>query len=163
MKRIAIYPGTFDPITKGHLDIIIRSSKIVDELIIAVAKDTGKNSIFSQEERTKLVKIDIKNSKLNNVKVIPFSGLLVDFLKKQNANFVIRGVRNVNDFENEFTMASMNRELYNNIETILLPSLNSTSFISSTLVRQICSLGGDIEKFVSKEVKKEIIKKLNNT
>ena len=160
MKKIAVYPGTFDPITKGHSNIISRASKIVDNLIVAVAKDTGKNSLFSQEERTNLVKIEVQELKLNNVKVLPFSGLLVDFIKKENIDFIIRGLRTNSDFENESIMASMNRELYNNVETIFLTSLNSTQFISSTLVRQILSLGGDIEKFISKKVKEEILKKI---
>ena len=161
MKTVGIYPGTFDPITKGHLDIIVRASKIVDNLIVAVAKDTGKNPIFSQEERKELVEKDVHSLNLVNVQVIPFEGLLVDFLKKYDANFIIRGLRTISDFENEFTMAAMNKKLYNNIETIFLPALESTQFISSSLVRQISKLGGDIGQFVSPNVKEKILEKFN--
>lgn len=161
MKTIAIYPGTFDPITKGHLDVVARASKIVGTLIVAVAQDTGKNPIFTQKERVELVEADINDLKLENVKVIPFCGLLVDFLKQQEANFIIRGLRTISDFENEFTMAAMNRKLYNNIETIFLPAIDSNQFISSTLVRQISKLGGDIGQFVSKNVKEKIRLKFN--
>ncbi|HSQ97599.1 MAG TPA: pantetheine-phosphate adenylyltransferase [Rickettsiales bacterium] len=161
MKTVAIYPGTFDPITKGHLDVIIRASKIVGTLIVAVAQDTGKNPIFSQQERVELVEADVNELKLENVKVIPFCGLLVNFLKQQKADFIIRGLRTISDFENEFTMAAMNRKLYNNIETIFLPAIDSTQFISSTFVRQISKLGGDIEQFVSSNVKAKIKEKFS--
>jgi pantetheine-phosphate adenylyltransferase len=159
MKTIAIYPGTFDPITVGHLDIIKRASKIVDELIVAIAKDTGKNTIFNQEERAELVKIDVETIKLKNTKVISFSGLLANFLIEQNANFIIRGLRTISDFENEFTMAAMNKKMYDSLETIFLPAVESTQFISSTYVRQISKLGGNIENFVSKNVAMAIYKK----
>lgn len=159
VKIIAIYPGTFDPITRGHLDIIRRASNIVDTLIVAVAKDTGKNPIFTQKERTELVEEDVKELGLSNVKVMPFAGLLVNFLKEQNANFIVRGLRTISDFENEFTMAAMNKKLYDNIETIFLPALESTQFISSTLVRQVSRLGGNVGQFVSENVKKKINEK----
>lgn len=161
MKTIAIYPGTFDPMTNGHLDIVKRASKVVDILIVAVAKDIGKNPIFTQKERTELATEDIKELNLKNVQVIAFEGLLINFLKEKNANFIIRGLRTISDFENEFTMAAMNKKLYNEIETIFLPALESTQFISSTLVRQISMLGGDIGKFVSNNVKKKIEEKFN--
>ena len=159
MSTIAIYPGTFDPITKGHLDIVIRASKVVDKLIVAVAKDTGKNPIFTQEERKELVKYDVEQLNLYNVKVIPFSGLLIDFIKEQNANFIIRGLRTISDFENEFTMAAMNKKLFNDIETIFLPAVEATQFISSTLVKQIFKLGGDVSKFVTENVKNKLEQK----
>lgn len=159
MKTIALYPGTFDPMTKGHLDIVRRASNIVDTLIVAVAKDTGKNPIFTQKERAELAEEDIRELNLKNVKVIPFEGLLINFLKEQNANFIIRGLRTISDFENEFTMAAMNKKLYDNMETVFLPALESTQFISSTLVRQVSRLGGDIGQFVSENVKKKINEK----
>ena len=159
MKTTAVYPGTFDPITKGHLDIINRASKIVDVLIVAVAKDAGKNPIFTQKERVELVKNDIKELNLKNVKVIAFEGLLTNFLKEYNISFIIRGLRSALDFENEFITATINKKLYNNIETIFLPAVESTQFISSTLVRKVSKLGGDIGRFVSKNVKKKINKK----
>ena len=158
MKTIAIYPGTFDPITNGHLDIITRASKIVDTLIVAIAYDTGKNPIFTQKERTELVGYEVKD--LLNVKVVPFSGLLVDFLEQQQANFIIRGLRTFSDFENEFTMAAMNKKLYNSVETIFLPAVESTQFISSSLVRQVAKLGGNIGQFVSGNVEKKLKEKL---
>jgi pantetheine-phosphate adenylyltransferase len=162
MKKIAVYPGTFDPITKGHLDIIKRAAKIADILIVAVSQDTGKNPIFTQTERVELVEDDVKSLGVNNIKVIPFCGLLINFLKQQNANFIIRGLRTISDFENEFTMAAMNKKLYNDIETIFMPAIESTQFISSSLVRQISRLGGDVGQFVSDNVKEKIIKKFNN-
>ena len=158
----AVYSGTFDPITKGHMDIIIRASKLFDNLIIAVAKHTGKNTIFSKEERTKLIENEINNAKLKNVSVISFDGLLVDFLKQQKASFIIRGIRNAFDFEYEFNMANMNKQLYNGVETVFLPASIDTQFISSTLVRQISTLGGDVDKFVSKDIKEKLKKKINN-
>ena len=162
MKIVAIYPGTFDPITKGHLDIIIRASKLVDTLVVAVSQDTGKNPIFTQKERVELIESDIKEVKLKNVQVVPFCGLLANFLKQQKANFIVRGLRTISDFENEFTMASMNKKLYNDIETIFLPSIESTQFISSSRVRQIAKLGGDIGQFVSQNTKEKIRKKFND-
>lgn len=158
MSKIAIYPGTFDPITKGHLDIIKRASFLCEKLIVAVAQDTGKNPIFTQEERTELVAYDVRN--FENVEAIAFSGLLVDFLEKKKAKFIIRGLRTISDFENEFTMAAMNKKLYNNIETIFLPALESTQFISSTLVRQISRLGGDVGQFITSNVEKKLKEKL---
>ena len=122
MKTVAIYPGTFDPITKGHLDIISRASKLVDILVVAVSQDAGKNPIFTQKERVELIENDIKEAKLKNVKVIPFCGLLANFLKQQKANFIVRGLRTISDFENEFTMASMNKKLYNENGRIWLSS-----------------------------------------
>lgn len=162
MKTTAVYPGTFDPITNGHLDIIKRASCVVDTLVVAVAKDTGKNPIFTQQERVELAETDVKKLCLRNVKVMPFEGLLIDFLKKQNANFIIRGLRTISDFENEFIMASMNKKLFNDIETIFLPAIESTQFISSTLVRQIAKLGGDVGQFVSENVKNKIEAKFNS-
>lgn len=159
MKIIAIYPGTFDPITNGHMDIVKRASCIVDMLIVAVAKDTGKNPIFTQKERAELVNYDVEQSNLKNVKVIPFEGLLINFIKEQNANFIIRGLRTISDFESEFTMAAMNKKLYCNVETVFLPAVESTQFISSSLVRQISKLGGDISQFVSENVRKKVEEK----
>ena len=159
---IAVYPGTFDPITKGHIDIIVRASKFVDKLIVSPAKDTLKNPIFSQEERVELIEHEIKSQNLSNVIVLPFKGLIVNFLKEQKATLLIRGIRGISDFDNEFTMANMNKKLHNNIDTVFLPALESFQFISSTLVRQIAMLHGNIEEFVSENVKNKIMEKLNN-
>jgi len=156
---IAIYPGTFDPVTLGHLNIIERAAKMVGSLIIAVAKDTGKNPIFTQEERTQLVSFDIKH--LSNVRVIPFAGLLVDFLKKQNASFIIRGLRTVSDFESESAMSIINKKLHGSVETIFLPAEDTTKFISSTIVRQIAQIGGDVSQFVTKNVADKLKEKFS--
>jgi pantetheine-phosphate adenylyltransferase len=165
MKRIAVYPGTFDPITIGHLDIIKRSLKIVDELIVGVAKDTAKDTMFSLEKRTELIERTLKcleNDDHNRIKVVPFDGLLVDFARKQNATILIRGLRAVSDFEYEFQMSGMNNRLDPEIETIFLPSIESTQYISSRLVKEVARLKGDISQFVSECVRDEIKKILKH-
>jgi pantetheine-phosphate adenylyltransferase len=160
MKTIGIYPGTFDPITKGHLDIIKRALLVVDKLIIAVSKVTNKNTLFNQDKRVELVKEDVKDLPTNEHKleVLPFKGLLVDFVKETKANFIIRGLRSGSDFEYEFRMAAMNKKLFENVETIFLPAIESTQFISSSIVKEIASLNGGISGFVSKNVEKELKK-----
>jgi len=156
--KIAIYPGTVDPITFGHLDVIKRALKIVDRLIIAVAKDTSKKPIFSLEQRAKMAEDEVKifNQNKKIVEVISFEGLLVDFAKKNDANIIIRGLRAVSDFEYEFQMAGMNAQLDPDIETIFLPASESTHFIASKLVKEVARLKGDVSAFVSKNVKKEL-------
>jgi len=160
MNTIGIYPGTFDPITKGHLDIIKRALLIVDKLIISVAKITNKKTLFDQKKRVELVKNDLKglSTEKHRLEVLPFDGLLVDFVKKNKANFIIRGLRTGSDFEYEFRMAAMNKKLFKNAETIFLPAIESTQFISSTIVKQIASLNGGISGFVSKNVERELKK-----
>ena len=150
MSIIAVYPGTFDPLTNGHIDIIKRASKMVDVLIVAPAKDSGKKTLFSQAERIEMVEEEIKNLGLKNIKIIPSTGSLVGFFVENNVNFIIKGLRNTIDFEKEMAMANINKKV-NNVETIFLPSLDSMQFISSTVVKQVARLGGDVrEKLLKK-------------
>ncbi|WP_316354638.1 pantetheine-phosphate adenylyltransferase [Candidatus Trichorickettsia mobilis] len=158
-KRIGIYPGTFDPITNGHVDILIRSKKIVDELIIAVSTGYNKNPIFSVIERCEMVSSYLKEYQAEtDVLVTSFDGLLVDFARKVEANVIIRGLRAVSDFEYEFQMACMNSRLAPQIETVFLPASEKNQFISSRLVKEIASLNGDVSAFVISEVEQKVTK-----
>lgn len=160
--RIAIYPGTFDPITFGHIDIIKRASEMFDHLIIAVAKDNAKNPLFSLEERAELIREEIKN--LNSdakISVEKFEGLLVDFAVSKNAKVIIRGLRAVSDFEYEFQMFGMNAKLNPTIQTIFLPASETNHFIASKMVKEVARLGGNISSFVSGNVTKKLQEKLN--
>jgi len=158
MKKVAIYPGTFDPITNGHLDLVARAEQIFDEVIIAVSDNPRKNPLFSTSERMALV--DEATKDIPHVKVKSFDDLLVNFVARQeNAKFVIRGLRAVSDFEYEFQLASANRRLDSNIETIFLTPLEANYFISSSLVREISYYKGDISSFVSEHVSQALEKK----
>lgn len=154
MSRIGIYPGTFDPITKGHLDIIRRAMQLVDVLIVAVADDIPKTPMFSLEDRATLVRGDVATLDAGGqqVKVLPFKGLLVDFATEQKASFIIRGLRAVSDFEYEFQLAAANYRLAPEIPTIFLPASGDTHFVASRLVKEIARLGGDVSGFVSATV-----------
>ncbi len=158
MKR-AVYPGSFDPITFGHIDIIERSAKMVDELVIAVLRNSAKNSLFSLEERVNMIKEVTKD--LPNVKVETFDGLLVDYMRQIDATIIIRGLRAVTDFEYELQIAQMNRVLKDNAETIFLMTNLQYSYLSSSLVKEIASYGGDISKFVPNELIDRIYTKYN--
>jgi pantetheine-phosphate adenylyltransferase len=146
MNKKAIYAGTFDPITMGHLDVVERAAKIFPELIVAVTAVTGKNTLFSQDERFDLVKKSV--AKLPNVKVTLFDGLLVEYARKQGVGVLIRGLRAFSDFEYEFQMALTNRRLAPDIETLFLMPKQDYSFLSSTNVKQVASLGGNVDEFV---------------
>jgi pantetheine-phosphate adenylyltransferase len=158
MNKIAIYPGTFDPITAGHLDIITRSSKVVDKLYIGVALDSTKSPLFSQQERVDMIHDELlaKNIKSDKVEVVAFPGLLVSFAKKMSASIIIRGLRAVSDFEFEFQMASMNSILDNELQTIFLPASTELQLVSSMFVKEVTRLGGDAGNFISDRVKEKL-------
>lgn len=147
---IAIYPGTFDPATLGHIDLISRAAKLFDEVIVAVAENQGKAPLFSLEERVSMLKDSI--NELGNVRVIGFNNLLMDCAREQKANTILRGLRAVSDFEYEFQLASMNRHLDPSIETTFLTPSENYAFVSSTLIKEVASLGGDVSEFVSPQV-----------
>jgi len=156
--NIAVYPGTFDPFTNGHRDLVQRAaSNIFDKVYICVVENSNKNTVFSLEERVVLAKKSLENIK--NIEVIPFSGLLVDFATKLNAKVILRGLRVVSDFEYEFQMSSMNKKLNNNIESIFLTPSESYAFLSSSLVKEIAQLGVDVSTFVNEDVKKALERK----
>lgn len=155
MSLIGIYPGTFDPITYGHVDIIERALGIVDRLIIGIAEDIPKTPIFSLKKRVAMVRSDIANlSNAQKIEVVSFNGLLVEFAANKGCSVIIRGLRAVSDFEYEFQLASMNSRLAPSIETIFLPASENTQFIASRFVKEIARLGGDITPFVSESVAK---------
>ncbi|VAW96297.1 Phosphopantetheine adenylyltransferase [hydrothermal vent metagenome] len=150
MKKIAIYPGTFDPVTNGHTDLIERATHLFDKVIVAVAKATSKSPVFSLDERVALA-TDVL-SPLDNVEVCGFDILLVKFMQQRKATIILRGLRAVSDFEYEFQLASMNRHLSDEIETVFLTPAEQYTFISSSLVREIARLGGDVSQFVNPKV-----------
>ena len=163
IKRVGLYPGSFDPITNGHIDIIKRSLRVVDKLVIGIAVNVGKTGLFSLRERENLVISDIKKLGLEElVEVRSFEGLLVNYAKEIDAKIIIRGLRAVTDFEYEFQMTGMNSRLDSNIETVFLMASENQQFISSRLVKEIFMFSGDISSFVSSNVLKEMkLQKLN--
>lgn len=156
--RRAIYPGSFDPVTKGHLDVIERASHLFDEVIVAVAYNDAKHPLFTRGERVKLLKQIVK---LPNVSIVSFGGLLMEFAKKNQASAVIRGLRAVSDFEFEFQMALMNRKLEPEIETVFLTPKEEYTYLSSRIVKEIARLGGDVEEFVPATVVKALREKFS--
>lgn len=160
MKKIAIYPGTFDPITNGHVDLIQRGLRIFDEVIVAIAENPKKAPLFTVEERVKMAEEAVKD--LGDVKVESFDGLLVDYAKKKGARAVIRGLRAVSDFEYELQMALMNRRLDQEIETVFMMPSEEYSYLTSSIVKEVASLKGSTKGLVPESVEKEFRKKFRN-
>tara|TARA_Y100001980_G_C14521772_1_gene297105 strand:- start:337 stop:831 length:495 start_codon:yes stop_codon:yes gene_type:complete len=159
IMKIGVYPGTFDPITLGHLDIIIRAGKLFDKVIIAVAEDNTKNPIFNIDERKKFIQHSTSN--LKNIEVSSFKGLLVNYASEKNALSIIRGLRVLSDFEDEFKMALMNRSLNDEIVTIFLMPHEKYTHLSSSIIREVARLQGDVSTLVPKIVREALDKKFN--
>ena len=162
MKKNAIYPGTFDPITYGHIDVIKKALNIVDVVIVAISDVNNKNYLFNSDERIEIIKkalfSDLKLNK-NKIKIISFKSLTTDLCKKHKSNIILRGLRAVSDFEYEFQLAGMNRKLNDSVETIFLMSNVENQIISSKFVKEIISLGGDVKKFTTKSTIKSLKQK----
>ncbi len=156
--RTAIYPGSFDPFTNGHLDVVHRAARLFDRVIVAVAKNDGKHPLFTLDERTALIKQSIKD--IPNVEAGAFDGLLVEYVKIHSAQAVVRGLRAISDFEFEFQMALMNRKLNENFETIFMMPKDTYTFLSSRIVKEIARLGGDVAPFVPVHVQSALKAKL---
>ncbi len=157
MTRIGVYPGTFDPITRGHMDIIARGAKLVDRLIIGVTTNIAKSPMFTDDERIAMVKREVQATGIGNIDVVGFNSLLMDFADRQGATVVIRGVRGVTDFEYEYQLTGMNRQLNDRVETIFLMSDVALQPIASRLVKEIALYGGNIGKFVMPSVEAEVV------
>lgn len=152
-RHVGVYPGTFDPVTNGHLDIISRAARILDRLVVGVAMNAGKGPLFPLDERVELVKAEtdaIAARTGTTIEVVPFEGLLVGFARQVGANVIVRGLRAVSDFDYEFQMTGMNRRLDQEIETVFLMASETNQFISSRFVKEIARLGGDVTSFVPK-------------
>jgi pantetheine-phosphate adenylyltransferase len=156
-QKIAVYPGTFDPLTKGHGDLVRRAAALYDQVVVAVADSRNKKPVFTMEERVNIAR-DVL-SVYPNVRVEGFSGLLKDFVESQQANVIIRGLRAVSDFEYEFQMAGMNRYLMPSVETVFLTPADQYMFVSGTIVREIAMLGGDVSQFVEPSVQAHLVAK----
>jgi len=159
-KRIAVYPGTFDPITYGHMDVIRRGTNLFDKVIVLVARNSTKTPLFSGDERVKMIKGIFKNN--HRVSVDVFDGLLVEYVKRRNATAIIRGLRAVSDFEFEFQMALTNRKMDGTIDTIFLVPDERYTYLNSTIVREIARLGGDVSDFVPPTVRRYLTAKLKS-
>ena len=156
--RVAIYPGSFDPVTNGHLDIITRGSKVFDKLIVGVLVNVDKVGLFPIEERVELIKRVTKH--LENVEVVSFNGLLVELAKKNNARVILKGLRAVSDFEYEFQMSLMNSQLDSDVETLFMTTSAANSFLSSSSVKQVAKFGGNINGLVPDEIVDDVIRKI---
>ncbi len=161
MTKIAIYPGTFDPVTKGHIDICERALKMFDQVVIGVADSLEKQPFFDIEERVAMLRVVFKDSP--GISIQPFSSLLIDFARESGAEVIIRGLRAISDFEYEVQLAGMNRSLASEIETVFLTAAQRYAFVSSSLVREIARLGGDVSEFLHPEVLNRLAHKLDNT
>ena len=155
----AVYPGSFDPVTYGHLDIIRRSARIADELVVGVLNNNAKMPLFSVEERVKMLKE--VTDEFSNVKVVPFEGLLIDFARQLDADFVVRGLRAITDFEYELQMSQTNHKLEPEVETMFLTTSIEYSYLSSTTVKEVAAFGGDISQFVPEAVAAALEQKMN--
>ena len=165
-QRIGLYPGTFDPVTNGHIDIISRATRLMDKLIIGVSISTGKGPLFSLEERVELVEAEVQEIARRNgtiIEVRPFEGLLIDFARKLGACLILRGLRAVSDFDFEFQMAGMNYRMAPDIETVFLMASERHQFIASRLVKEVASLGGDITSFVPALTLERTLKRIGRT
>jgi pantetheine-phosphate adenylyltransferase len=152
--RVAIYPGTFDPITRGHEDLVRRAGSLFDKLILAIAESPSKRPYFTLDERVEMARETLAD--MNNVEIVGFNTLLMDFVHERGAKVIVRGLRAVSDFEYEFQMAGMNRSLYPEVETVFLTPGEQYMFVSATMVREIARLGGDVGKFVQPSVNKRL-------
>jgi len=159
--RTAIYPGSFDPLTNGHLDVIERAVKLFDHVIVAVAKNESKQPLFTLEERVELVRRCVKH--IPNVEVDSFDGLLVEYANQRKAQAIVRGLRAISDFEFEFQLALMNRKLNEKVETIFMMPKDTYTFLSSRIIKEIARLGGDITAFVQTQVRTALLEKLKTT
>ena len=159
-EAVAVYPGTFDPFTRGHEDLVRRAALLFSRVIVAVARSNSKNPIFDLDERVDIARNALTN--YSNVEVVGFDCLLMDFLMQHDARVILRGLRAVSDFEYEFQMAGMNRKLYPDVETVFLTPAEEYMFISATMVREIARLGGDVSKFVQPSVLARLQDKLNS-
>jgi pantetheine-phosphate adenylyltransferase len=159
--RTAIYPGSFDPLTNGHLDVIERAVKLFDHVIVAVAKNESKQPLFSLDERLDLVRRSIKN--IPTAEADTFDSLLVDYVNKRNAQAIVRGLRAISDFEFEFQLALMNRKLNEKVETIFMMPKDTYTFLSSRIIKEIARLGGDISTFVPPHVRAALMEKIKST
>ena len=157
MTVAAMYPGTFDPVTLGHEDLVRRGARLFDRVVVAVAANPGKEPMFTVDERVALARNALKD--IANVEVTGYAGLTVDFALQNDLQVIVRGLRAVSDFEYEFQLANMNRHLTEEVETVYLTPTEKYTFISSSLVREVASLGGDISEFVSAEVKKALLER----
>jgi len=163
MQRVGVYPGTFDPVTLGHLDIVRRATHLVDRLVIGVTTNPSKEPMFSLDERLAMVRRETAGIANGKIEVVDFDSLLMDFAQAQGASIIVRGLRAAGDFEYEFQMAGMNRQLMPDVETLFLTPSDQYQFVSGTFVREIATLGGDVSKFVSPSVHQRLKDKVNRS